>query len=65
MTPLGLMVGGGVLLVASCLVLLLMVIRVISPTLLLSLGAYGGSLAGLVLGIFGAVAYTRHERRAH
>lgn len=63
MSPLGLMVVGGVLLVASCLILLLMVIRVIPPNLLLSLVAYGASLAGLILGIFGGVEYARRPRR--
>jgi len=62
-SPLRLMVGGGVLLLASCLVLLLMVIRVIAPSLLLSLAAYAASLGGLIVGIFGAVDYSRRARR--
>jgi membrane associated rhomboid family serine protease len=65
MSPLGLMVFGGLLLVASCLALLLMVIRVIPSSLLLSLVAYAASLGGIVVGIIGAVEYARHERRAH
>jgi hypothetical protein len=65
MSPLGLMVFGGLLLVASCLVLLLMVIRVIPSSLLLSLVAYTASLGGIVVGIFGAVEYARHSSRAH
>jgi len=63
MSALGLMVFGGALLVASCLVLLLMVIRAIAPSLLLSLVVYGASLGGLVIGIFGAVEYAHRGRR--
>jgi membrane associated rhomboid family serine protease len=62
-SPLRLMLVGTVLLLASCLVLLLMVIRVIAPSLLLSLAAYAASLGGLIVGIVGAVDYTRRARR--
>jgi len=63
MSPLGLMVLGGALLVASCLVVLLMVVREIAPSLLLGLVAYGASLGGLITGIFGDVEYVHRGRR--
>lgn len=63
MSPPALIVLGGILVVASCLALLLMVIRTIPPSLALSLLAYAASVGGLVIGIFGAVQYVRHERR--
>ncbi len=63
MTPLRLMVVGFTLLLASWLVLLLMVAGRIAPSLLLSLGTYAVSMAGLAVGLFGAVQYVRHTRR--
>lgn len=42
--------------------LLLTVIHVIQPSLLLSLGAYGTSVVGLVIGLLGTVQYVRHAR---
>jgi hypothetical protein len=53
------MAAGFTLLLAAWLVLLLMVIRRIEPSLVLSIGAYAASLAGLVVGLFGAVQYVR------
>jgi len=58
-----LMAVGFALLVASWLVLLLMVIGVIAPSLLLSMGAYAASVAGLVIGLFGVVQYVRKRSR--
>lgn len=58
-TPLGLMAAGLVLLVVSWLVILLMVIGQITASLLLSLGAYAASVAGLAIGLFGVVQYVR------
>ena len=58
-----LMAVGFALLVASWLVLLLMVIGEIAPSLLLSMGAYAASVAGLVIGLFGVVQYVRKRSR--
>lgn len=63
--PLRLMVIGLVLLLASWLVLLMMVIKLIAPSMPLSLIAYAASVGGLAIGVFGAIQYARHERRAH
>jgi len=57
------MAVGFALLVASWLVLLLMVIGAIAPSLLLSMGAYAASVAGLVIGLFGVVQYVRKRSR--
>lgn len=62
-TPLKLMVLGFMLLLASWFVLFFMVVRLIPPSFLLSLGAYAASLGGLVIGIFGAIQHARQERR--
>ena len=60
-----LMAVGLALLVASWLVILFMVIRLIEPSLLLSLGAYAASVVGLTVGLFGVAQYvggrSRHE----
>ena len=58
-----LMAVGFALLVASWLVLLLMVIGEITPSLLLSMGAYAASVAGLIIGLFGVVQYVRKRSR--
>lgn len=55
-------VGGGLLL-AAWTVLLLMVIRRLEPSLVLSVGAYAASVAGLVIGLFGAGQYARGRSR--
>lgn len=54
-------VVGSSLLIASWVVLLLMVIGQIPRHLLLSLVAYGISVAGLAVGIFGVFLYVRHR----
>lgn len=64
-TPLKLMALGFALLVASWLVILFMVIRLIEPSLLLSMGAYAASVAGLVVGLLGVAQYVRGERSHH
>ena len=61
-TPLKLMALGFALLVASWLVILLMVIGQITPSLLLSMGAYGATVAGLTVGFFGVAQYVRRSR---
>lgn len=50
---------GLALLAVSWLVLLLMVIGQIAPGLVLSLGAYAASVAGLVLGLLGVAMHVR------
>lgn len=62
-TPLKMMAAGLVLLLASWLAILLMVIGQISPSLVLSLGAYVASVAGLAVGLFGVVQYVRGRPR--
>jgi uncharacterized membrane-anchored protein len=52
-----LIVLGGTVLVASWLFLLLLTIRLLPPSLPLALVAYAGSVAGLAIGVFGAVRY--------
>lgn len=54
-----LMTVGFLLMSAGWVVLLLMVIGEVSSTLSLSFGAYGASVAGLSLGLFGAMQYAR------
>jgi membrane associated rhomboid family serine protease len=62
-SPVRLMVAGFVLLLGSWLVILLMVIGEITPSLLLSLGAYAASVAGLAIGLFGVAQYARERSR--
>jgi hypothetical protein len=57
------MVVGFVLLFGSWLVILLMVIGLITASLLLSLGAYAVSVAGLTIGLFGVAQYVRERPR--
>jgi len=52
-----LIVLGGAVLLASWLFLLLLTIRLLTPSLPLALLAYAGSVAGLTIGVFGAVRY--------
>lgn len=59
--PFTVVVLAGFLLVASWLVLLLMVIGRIPSSLLLSLGAYAASIAGLAIGIFGVARQIRRR----
>lgn len=60
--PLRLLVIGFILLLGSWLVLFLTVVKVVAPGFLLSLMAYAASVAGLVIGLFGAIQYLRHAR---
>ena len=52
-----LIVLGGSVLLTSWLFLLVLTIRLLPPSLPLSLLAYAGSVAGLAIGVFGAVRY--------
>jgi hypothetical protein len=56
-----LIVLGGSALLTSWLLLLLLTIRLLTPSLPLALLAYAGSVAGLAIGVFGAV---RHAYQA-
>ncbi len=59
----GRLIGFGcALLLASWAVLLLMVLRRLPPSVLLSLLAYGTSVVGLGLGVFGAAQYVGKSR---
>lgn len=62
-SPFRLMAAGFVLLAASWLVIFLMVIGQIAASLLLSMGAYALSVAGLAVGLFGVVQVRRERRR--
>jgi hypothetical protein len=52
-----LIVLGGSVLLTSWFFLLLLTIRFLTPSLPLALLAYAGSVAGLAIGVFGAVRY--------
>ena len=56
-SSLRLIVFGGTLLLTSWLVLLLLTIGLLPPSLPLALLTYAGSVAGLTIGVFGAVRY--------
>ena len=53
-----LIILGGSALLTSWLLLLLLTIRFLTPSLPLALLAFAGSVAGLAIGVFGAVRYT-------
>ncbi len=55
-----LIVLGGTVLLTSWLLLLLLAIRLLTPSLPLALVVYAGSVAGLAIGVFGAVRYAHH-----
>lgn len=57
-----LIILGFALLLGSWSVLLLTVIKLIAPSFLLSLLAYGTSVAGLVIGLVGTIQYVRQTR---
>ncbi len=52
-----LIVLGGSVLLTSWVFLLVLTIRLLPPSLPLALLAYAGSVAGLAIGVFGAVRY--------
>jgi hypothetical protein len=54
---------GFVLVLFGFLVPLLMVLKVVNPSLVLSFLAHGASVAGLILGIIGSAMYSRLGRR--
>jgi hypothetical protein len=55
-----LIVLGGSVLLTSWFFLLLLTIRFLTPSLPLALLAYAGSVAGLAIGVFGAVRCAHH-----
>jgi uncharacterized membrane protein len=56
------MILGCTLLLASWMVLLALTIRLLAPSFLIALVAYGSSVAGLVMGVFGAFQYVHQVR---
>lgn len=62
-SPRSLMIAGFALQLAGWLVILFMVIGLLSPSLLLSLGAYAASVSGLIVGLLGAGLYVVRGRR--
>lgn len=61
-SPAKLMWTGGACLVVGWAVLLLIVIRMIPPSILLSIAAYALSFIGFLVGLFGVIEYRRDER---
>jgi len=57
-----LMVIGFVLLVIGVVLPFVMVLRIVEPTLLLNIIAYFASFIGVVIGMFGAISYSRIQR---
>ena len=63
MDPKRILIIGFFLVLSGFVIPLLMVIKVIEPTFLLSFISYGASLLGLILGFVGAALYTRIMRK--
>ncbi len=61
-SPVYLMIYGFLLLLCGFLLAFAMVIRVIEAGFLLSFVSYSASLAGLILGLFGAVGHVQRRR---
>lgn len=61
-SPVHLILYGFFLLLAGFLLAFAMVIKVIEAGFLLSFLAYGASLAGLIIGSYGAASYARSKR---
>ncbi len=62
-SPLHLILYGFFLLLFGFLLAFAMVLRVIEPGFLLSFLSYFASLAGLIVGMVGAVSYARSRRK--
>ena len=62
-SPLHLILYGFFLLLFGFLLAFAMVLRVIEPGFLLSFPSYFASLAGLIVGMVGAVSYARSRRK--
>jgi hypothetical protein len=58
-----LVVVGFLLVTFGCAVPFLMVVRLLEPSFLLSFLSYAASVAGLLLGIYGATTYVHRNRR--
>jgi hypothetical protein len=63
MEPKRILIIGFFLVLTGFVLPLLMVIKVIEPTFLLSFLSYGSSLTGLILGFIGAARYTQTMRK--
>ena len=61
-TPLKLIIAGLVLLLIGAILPFVMVIRLVTPTLVLSFISYACSTAGLVLGFIGIAQHVRARR---
>ncbi len=61
-SPLRLMLYGFFLLLSGFLLAFAMVLKVIEAGFLLSFLSYGASLAGLIIGMYGAASYARSKR---
>ena len=62
-SPLNLMIYGFLLLLLGFLLAFGMVIGVLEPGFLLSFVSYSTSLAGLIVGLFGAVDYVQRSKQ--
>ena len=62
-SPVHLIIYGFLLLLIGFLLAFGMVIGLIEPGFLLSFLSYGTSLAGLIVGLFGAFGYVQRSRR--
>jgi hypothetical protein len=62
-SPLHLILYGFLLLLCGFLLAFAMVLKLIEAGFLLSFLSYFASLAGLILGMFGAVSYARSRRK--
>jgi hypothetical protein len=62
MSPNRLLLVGFVLLLAGAVLPFLMVVRALEPSLFLSFASYASTVAGLILGLYGA-AMIEYERR--
>jgi len=65
MSPATLLALGFVLILAGFLLPFLMVLRVLESSLTLNFSAYGASLVGLVLSLYGVSHYSRSRDRDH
>ncbi|MCC6187914.1 MAG: hypothetical protein IT318_02690 [Anaerolineales bacterium] len=61
--PVELVIVGFILVTFGCAVPFLMVVHVLEVSFFLSFLSYGASVAGLLLGIYGASTYVQRNRR--
>jgi len=63
LSPAQLIILGFVLVALGAFLPFAMVLKWIQPTLFLNLFAFASSLCGLVIGLFGALSYSRRKQR--